>query len=77
MTEAYLAKRLTLKDYLIVIACAIKPTQYLNEAICDDILGSLVTLVVTENEQPALANPKVTLKVGLKVYGYVVVRQET
>ena len=34
-------KWLTLEDYLISIACGIEPTQHLNEAICDDVLGGL------------------------------------
>ena len=67
MIETYIAERLTLKDYLIAIAYAIEPAQYLNEAICDEALEVWVKLVVTENEQPALVNPKMTLKVRLKV----------
>ena len=34
LKEAYIVELLTLKDYLIVIACTIEPTQYLNEEIC-------------------------------------------
>ena len=39
LTEASISERLKLKDYLFAIACAIEPTQELNEVICDDVLG--------------------------------------